>query len=71
MRVGRALEKLRSTLHRSGIVIPAASLGATLAAHAVPALKPGFSATLATAALSPGFLSVTTATLLRSLELMT
>jgi RNA polymerase sigma factor (sigma-70 family) len=52
MRVGRALEKLRGSLVRHGVAVPAAALLAALSAHAASAGPAGLSATITTAALT-------------------
>jgi RNA polymerase sigma factor (sigma-70 family) len=71
MRVGRALEKLRTSIHRAGVPVPAAALGAVLAAHAAPSAQAAMVATVATAVLSPGSAGIATTTLIQSLEVMT
>jgi RNA polymerase sigma factor (sigma-70 family) len=52
MRVGRALEKLRTVLARRGVVVPAAALLGALSAHGASVAPSGLSATVATAALT-------------------
>jgi len=52
MRVGRALEKLRSAFARRGVVLPAATLLATLSAHSASAAPVGLSYSVGTIALA-------------------
>lgn len=54
MRVGRALDKLRSAFARRGVVVPTAALLATLSAHSASAAPVGFSTTVTSIALSKG-----------------
>ena len=51
MRVGRALDKLRETLHRRGVTSTAASLGAVIASQSVIAAPAGLAAHVAGTAL--------------------
>jgi len=52
MRVGRALEKLRTAFARRGVAVPAGALVATLSAHSAAAAPAGLSATVASVALA-------------------
>jgi RNA polymerase sigma factor (sigma-70 family) len=54
MRVGRALEKLRGTLAREGMVLSVTALGTALAAHGAPEIPAGFVASISPVALAAG-----------------
>jgi RNA polymerase sigma factor (sigma-70 family) len=67
-RVGRALEKLHSSLNRRGIVLSATALATTLTAQAVTAAPAGFALTVSSAARAGA--AATGATTLTLLEIM-
>ena len=54
MRVTRALDRLRSALHRRGIATTAAALAAAVSAHAVQTVPAGLAATISPAAVAGG-----------------
>lgn len=60
MRVERALERLRVSLARRGVVSTSAALGTVLGCHAVPAAPVGLAAALANTALVAGSAAVAT-----------